>query len=142
MGNRNIKHTKSAGGVVVNKRGQILVVNQDGLTWSLPNGHIDKNENAEAAARREIYEESGISDLEFIKKLGSYKRYKIGKGGKGEEKSELKMITMFLFKTPQNLLKPVDVKNPEARWVNKEEVVKLLTHPKDKEFFLKIKKRI
>lgn len=114
IGNK-VKRTKSAGGVVLNREGKVLVVNQEGSSWSLPKGHIDKNEKVEVAARREIYEESGISDLEFVKKLGSYQRYKIGKEGIGEDSTELKTITMFLFRTPQNSLKPVDPKNPEAR---------------------------
>lgn len=59
MESKSIKHTKSAGGVVVNQKGEILVVNQDKTSWSLPKGHIDNNESAEVAARREIYEECG-----------------------------------------------------------------------------------
>ena len=56
--------TRSAGGVVVNAEGKVLVVNQHGTSWSLPKGHIEDGEDALAAARREIYEESGVSDLE------------------------------------------------------------------------------
>ena len=45
---------------------------------------------------------------------------------------------MFLFKTNQEVLKPIDPTNPEARWIKKEKVAELLTHKKDKEFFLSI----
>ncbi|MFA5169553.1 MAG: hypothetical protein WC420_02345 [Candidatus Paceibacterota bacterium] len=45
---------------------------------------------------------------------------------------------MFLFKTSEIELNPIDPENPEARWVEKEQIAELLTHPKDKEFFLKI----
>jgi hypothetical protein len=86
------------------------------------------------AARREIYEESGIRDLEFVRELGTYERHKIGVNG-GEDRSELKEITMFLFRTGEKSLKPVDPDNPEARWVEKGKVAQLLTHEKDKEFF-------
>ncbi|MCI0565782.1 NUDIX domain-containing protein [bacterium] len=130
--------TRSAGGVVLNPEGEILVVNQKGDSWSLPKGHIDGGENAITAAKREIYEEAGITDLELVKELGAYERYKIGKGGIGEDVKELKKITMFLFKTNEHELEPVDLDNPEARWVNKDEVAELLTHPKDKEFFQQI----
>lgn len=134
----NVRHTRSAGGVIVNLQGEVLVVSQKGTSWSFPKGHIEGEESALDAAKREIYEESGVIDLEFIKDLGSYRRYKIGKDGKGEDTSEIKTITLFLFKTNQNILKPVDPENPEARWVVKSEVTDLLTHPKDKEFFLSI----
>jgi hypothetical protein len=45
---------------------------------------------------------------------------------------------MFLFRTAQDELSPVDPENPEARWVEKERVAGLLIHPKDKEFFLQL----
>lgn len=129
---------QSAGGVVVNSQGQILVVNQNGDSWSLPKGHIDEGEDAEAAARREIAEESGITSLRLVQKLGVYRRYRIGKGGTGDDRSELKLITIFLFQTEQSDLKPTDAANPEARWVEINEVATLLTHPKDKIFFEKV----
>ena len=132
-----MKHTQTAGGVVLNKKGLVLVVSQNGNSWSLPKGHIDDGENKLQAAIREIYEESGISELELIKELPSYERYRIGLDG-GEDKSELKKIFMFLFKTNQEVLKPIDPTNPEARWIKKEKVAELLTHKKDKEFFLSI----
>ena len=105
--------------------------------WSLPKGHIDAGEDELSAARREIYEESGIKNLEFVTKLGNYKRHRIGLKG-GEDDSETKHITFFLFRTDETRLKPVDPENPEARWVKKEKVAELLTHPKDKSFFLDI----
>ncbi len=129
--------TFTAGGVVLNKDGLVLVVNQNGNSWSLPKGHIDPGEDKLTAAKREIYEESGIKNLELIKEFKSYQRYKIGLDG-SEDKSELKTIYMFLFKTKEEKLKPIDPENPEARWVPKEDVANLLTHKKDKEFFLSI----
>ena len=132
-----MNYTETSGGVVINKEGQVLVVSQNGNSWSLPKGHIDPGEDKLQAATREIYEESGIKDLKLVKEFPSYERYRIGLDG-GEDKSELKIIYMFLFKTNQNNLKPIDPQNPEARWVEKEKVVDLLTHKKDKEFFLSI----
>ena len=46
---------------------------------------------------------------------------------------------MYLFKTDVlDTLVPHDENNPEARWVEVAEVSKLLTHPKDREFFLSV----
>lgn len=134
-------HTQSAGGVVVNPRGEILVVNQRGQTWSLPKGHIEPGEGALAAAKREIAEESGITDLTLVRSIGSYERYK-GTPLGGDDLSERKHMTMFLFTTTQRALKPIDPHNPEARWVPKEKVGELLTHPKDKEFFCAIAEQL
>jgi ADP-ribose pyrophosphatase YjhB (NUDIX family) len=134
-----MKLTESAGGVVVNKDGLIMIVSQKGNSWSLPKGHIEAGEDKLSAALREIKEESGIDRLELIKSLGSYKRYKISKDGKSIDKSELKTIHIFLFKTNQNDLKPIDKDNPEARWVKKEQAIELLTRIEDKEFLKSVK---
>ena len=132
-----MKKTHSAGGVVINSEGKVLMVSQHGASWSLPKGHIDPGEDALAAAKREIYEESGIRDLELVRELGTYERHKISWDG-GDDRSERKVITMFLFRTSEKNLKPVDPDNPEARWVEKSKVALLLTHDKDKEFFRRV----
>src|SRR3990167_5413602 len=132
-----MKHTTSAGGVVLNNMREVLVVSQHGLSWSLPKGHIEKGEDPVAAARREIFEESGIKNITFVKELGSYERHRMSLDG-GDDTSELKTIYMFVFRTTEVDLHPRDRENPEARWVRKESVADLLTHRKDKEFFQKI----
>lgn len=128
------KMTESAGGVVLNEHGLVLVVSQHGTSWSLPKGHIDPGEDKLTAARREIYEESGISQVELIFELGSYERYRIGKNGQ-DDLTEFKKIHIFLFRTSQHALKPLDPHNPQAVWVDKHKVPELLTHPKDRDFF-------
>ena len=130
--------TVSAGGVVLNSHGQVLVVSQHNTSWSLPKGHVERGETLLEAAEREICEESGVTELALVRKLGSYQRSKMGRDGT-EDHSENKTIHMFLFTTTQEELQPRDAHNPEARWVDKEDVVMLLTHKKDKNFFLKVK---
>lgn len=127
--------TRTAGGVVINN-GKIVVVSQNNNSWSLPKGHLDKAEDELTAAKREICEECGITDLKLVKKLGTYKRFRISKDGKSEDKSDQKIITIFLFLTSQENLQPEDPDNPEAVWLSPEQAVDLLTHPKDKQFLL------
>lgn len=129
--------TNSAGGIVISPKGKVLVVNQHGTSWSLPKGHVEPGEDTLTAAKREIYEESGVTDLELIEDLGEYQRYRISKRG-SEDISELKIIHIYLFRTSQIDLKPVDPENPEAIWVDKYYVVNYLTHQKDREFFLSV----
>ena len=123
--------------MVLNAEGRVLVVSQNGTSWSLPKGHVEEGEELLEAARREIYEESGVRELELVRDLGSYSRHRIGRDG-GEEQTELKTIHLFLFRTDETALSPVDPNNPEAVWVEKGGVAALLTHPKDAEFFLTI----
>lgn len=122
---------------MLNARGEVLVVNQRGNSWSLPKGHIDPGEDDLAAAKREIAEESGVTDLEFIQPLGTYVRPRISLTG-GDDVTELKTMRFFLFRTKQTTLRPADPDNPEARWVPRTKVPDLLTHPKDREFFRSI----
>ncbi len=129
-----MRRTVTAGGVVLNPRGDVLVVNQRGNSWSLPKGHIDPGEDAETAARREILEESGVSELTLVRPLGSYERHRIALDG-GDDLSELKTMHFYLFRTRQESLQPQDPDNPEARWVPREEVARLLTHRRDRAFF-------
>ena len=129
---------ESAGGIVLNPLGEVIVVNQNNDSWSLPKGHIDPGETPQQAAEREIREESGVTQLTYVRELGAYERYRIGKGGEGEDRSDLKRIHMFLFRTLQQALKPTDPHNPEARWAPLEDVAQVLTHPKDREFFLSV----
>jgi len=113
------------------------VVNQGGVHWSLPKGHIEPGEDAIVAARREIGEESGIDDLIFIKELGAYARFRMNWDG-SDNLAEHKEIVVFLFRTTQVDLNPRDPDNPSAKWVAVQEVANILTHPSDKEFFLSI----
>ena len=126
--------TESAGGVVVNPEGRVLVVSQYGTSWSLPKGHLEEGETPLEAALREIREETGVTQLELFRPLGSYTRHRLGRDG-GEDRSELKTIHLFLFRTDERDLAPRDADNPEARWVERESVAGLLTHAKDREFF-------
>ncbi|HEV2861933.1 MAG TPA: NUDIX domain-containing protein [Pyrinomonadaceae bacterium] len=130
-----MNHTRSAGGIILNRDGRVAVVSQGGVSWSLPKGHIEEGEDALAAARREIYEETGLRSVELVRDLGSYQRFRLGADGR-EDPVELKTIHMFLFTTAEAELTPQDANNPEARWVEKDEVADLLTHEKDREFFL------
>ena len=68
---------KTAGGVVINKKQEILTlartVMRDGgpvEELRLPKGHIDPGETDEEAAMREVGEESGYWQVEIIADLG------------------------------------------------------------------------
>jgi ADP-ribose pyrophosphatase YjhB (NUDIX family) len=135
------KVTVTAGGVVINQDRMVLVVNQDGRTWSLPKGHVDPGEDPLKTAIREVLEESGIAGLKLQRVLGTFGRYKIGRNT-AEDKSEWKVLIFYLFKTRQKKLCPRDPHNPEARWVHPKEVEGLLTHPKDKAFFKSIRSHL
>ncbi len=127
----------SVGAVLLDTRGKVCIVEQPNKVWSLPKGHIEDGEAWLDALRREVEEEAGIEEFEFVKDLGSYERWKIGLDGK-DDRSERKEIHLFLCTTTQETLSPKDPHHPSAKWVWKHEAAEALTHPKDKEFFASI----
>jgi ADP-ribose pyrophosphatase YjhB (NUDIX family) len=122
--------SRAAGGVVVDPRGHVALVRQRARTWSLPKGHVEDGEDVLDAARREIDEECGLTELELVDELGSYTRLGFRYG-----LPERKTITLFLFRSPGATLRPRDPDNPEARWVDPESVARTLSNPADARFF-------
>ena len=60
---------QSAGGVVIRTGADgplFLLIRDPYHNWGLPKGHIEPGESAEAAARREVAEETGLIELELI----------------------------------------------------------------------------
>ena len=58
----------AGGGKVYNDKGDILFIFRNGK-WDLPKGKIDGKETIEAAALREVEEETGVKDLKIVKPL-------------------------------------------------------------------------
>ena len=126
--------TQSAGGIVLNERGEIALVKNGPSFWGFPKGHVNGTEDELSAARREIYEETGIGGLQLVRKLGTYERFRGSSETSADDLRELKIIHMYLFTTPQKELQPLDANNPEARWFSFEDALETLTHAKDRAF--------
>lgn len=56
------KEVNAAGGVVSNRRDDVLLISRNGL-WDLPKGHQEKGEDITVTAMREVQEETGLGDL-------------------------------------------------------------------------------
>lgn len=82
---------RCAGGIVIGDGGTIaLVKSARSQAWLFPKGRIEQGEDDEEAARREIAEETGLQDLEYLDDLGSFLR-------PGSEGAAGKDIHMYLF---------------------------------------------
>lgn len=70
----------AAGGLVKNQNNEYLLIFRHGK-WDLPKGKLDKNENFEEAALREVEEECGISALDIVNPLlSTYHTYDYKEG--------------------------------------------------------------
>ena len=136
-----MKQTVTSGGIVIGPDKRMLFVSSRTGHYGYPKGHIDPGEDELIAARREIFEETGVETLKHIRKLGFYKRYRINFEG-NEDKSELKTIHIHLFTTNQTLLKPLDPDNPKAIWVKFEDAPDTFFNDLDREFFLEHMKEV
>ena len=60
---KKLPFVEAAGGLVYNQNKEILFIYRNDR-WDLPKGHIDDGETHEAAAIREVEEETGVKNLE------------------------------------------------------------------------------
>jgi 8-oxo-dGTP pyrophosphatase MutT (NUDIX family) len=61
-------YEKAAGGLVRNGLGEWLFIYRNGH-WDLPKGHIEKNEEPDSCALREVEEETAVVGLTLVNKL-------------------------------------------------------------------------
>lgn len=121
-----------AGGIVL-YLDQVLVIRQNGNSWSLPKGHVDPGESYEQAARREIAEESGLTHLTLVRAFPTYQRFRLSLSG-GDDFTEQKTMHFFLYTTDHSQLAPQE-SHSEACWMPAAAVSSLLSHPKDRAFY-------
>lgn len=134
---------RCAGGIVLGERGTIAMIRNRGGSgaWLFPKGHIEPGESDEAAARREVEEETGLTNLELIDDLGTYERYGMRIDG-ADNLDALKEIHMFLFAAePHAELVPAH-EIEEARWVSLSHIVTEVGNVKDKAWFTTVFERV
>ncbi len=74
MDRTHLPYRPCAGAALFNARGQVFLGRRRGrkgrpesdLEWQMPQGGIDEGEDPEAAARRELYEETNVRSVELI----------------------------------------------------------------------------
>lgn len=113
---------KAGGGLVYDKKGNVLFIFRNGK-WDLPKGGIEKGEEIEDTAMREVEEETGVGKLTINRKL--QKTYHVFKRN---GKYKLKVTHWFEMQTNfDGKLSPQANEGIEkAAWLNPEEVKEAL----------------
>jgi 8-oxo-dGTP pyrophosphatase MutT (NUDIX family) len=122
----------SAGGVVVRGREVIVIVPvkrdaHGNPVLGLPKGHPDEDETPEAAATREVSEETGVT-ADLIEKLGDV-RYSYER----RNRRVAKRVAFFLFEYGSGDLADHDHEIEDARWMPLEEAAQALTYEGERE---------
>src|SRR5579884_2016533 len=122
----------SAGGAVVRGGNVIVVVPvkrdfQRRRILALPKGHLGIGETDEAAAQREVAEETGVV-AELIDKLGDVEYTYEWRGRRRN-----KRVAFYLFEYRSGSLKDHDHEIEDARWMPLEKAVLELTYAGERE---------
>jgi 8-oxo-dGTP pyrophosphatase MutT (NUDIX family) len=132
----------SAGGVVYRKVEDriffVLVGRRRGNYWCLPKGRIEENETEVDAARREVFEETGIPQVDLGEKIGtiSYEFYRRSTDSQYE-----KFVHFYLMKSKVATLH-VGTEFDRAMWFPARDALNMVSHRKEKEIVSKALKML
>ena len=132
-----IRTATSAGAIILREiEGELKIAlaqhQRTDKTWVLPKGHVEEGESIEAAALREIHEETGLDNVQLIKHLGTVMRESIKRNGDLEQKT----IHFFLAYALENKqpYTPTDLLFTEVGWFKPKEAIELLPYESDQAF--------
>jgi 8-oxo-dGTP pyrophosphatase MutT (NUDIX family) len=132
----------SAGGVLVRRlrsREVLAAIRPQGKpagVWALPKGLIGSGESAEAAALREVLEETGVQGRS-LGKLGDVRYVYTRSWGPKPGERVFKVVSFFLVRAVRGRLGDVApemaVEVAEARWLPLDEAPRLLAYKGERE---------
>lgn len=123
-----MKREFSAGGIVFNDQGQILLVqHSSNKHWSFPKGQIEPGKNSQETALREVGEEGGV-EAGIIDKVGDSKYVYQMDGEK-----IFKVVTIYLMKYISGDIKDHDWEVSDIGWFDPKEALEKLTFKSEKE---------
>lgn len=134
-----MKKLFSSGGVVYRfEQGTpkiLLIATRNGKVWSLPKGLVEKNENPEQTALREIKEETGVEGR-IIEELGEVSYWFFI-----DREKYFKTVRYFLVEYVRGEIAP-DWEVYTAQWFTAQDALNKLTYKSDREILKKALERI
>jgi 8-oxo-dGTP pyrophosphatase MutT (NUDIX family) len=126
---------KSAGAIVFKKEKdavKYLLLHYHAGHWDFPKGNIEKGEKLEETVKREVKEETGIENIEFIPGFKENIKYFY----RLEGKNIFKIVTFFLAKTKTEDVK-ISWEHLGFEWLPYEEALEKVTFKNAKEILKK-----
>lgn len=125
------KQQVSAGGVAFRRRGEkvyvALISVGEKARWQLPKGLVGKNEAVEAAAMREVREETGLETV-LLAPLETVEYWYFS--GAGAKRIRFhKFVHFFLLRYKSGNTSDHDAEVNEARWVEIHQAEEMLAFP-------------
>ncbi|AIC15969.1 bis(5'-nucleosyl)-tetraphosphatase [Nitrososphaera viennensis] len=119
---------RSAGAVVVfmpsdSGKPEYLLLHYTAGHWDFPKGNIEAGETEKEAAAREIREETGIADVEFVEGFRQIISYRYRKARRLVDKE----VVLFLVRTKTRDVK-ISHEHIGFAWKNYDDAIKQLTY--------------
>ena len=118
---------QAAGGLVVRRQGgllQLVVVHRpEQQDWSFPKGKLEVGETLDAAALREVWEETGMT-CELLRFIGHTEYV--------DRKGRQKTVAYWIMAATGGTFSPNEEVD-ELRWLDLDDASRLLSYPRDQE---------
>ena len=125
---------RSAGVILFNKTEEIqfLVLKYPSGHWDFVKGNIEEGEEEEETVRRELFEETGINNMNIKKGFNQKVEYNYYK----KNNKVHKIVSYYLAETEQKEVK-LSFEHLDYKWVNYDDLMKLITFDNSKDILKK-----
>ena len=125
---------RSAGVILFNKTEEIqfLVLKYPSGHWDFVKGNIEEGEEEKETARRELFEETGINNMNIKKGFNQKVEYNYYK----KNNKVHKIVSYYLAETEQKEVK-LSFEHLDYKWVNYDNLMKLITFDNSKDILKK-----